>query len=274
MKKRTTVAELEKQLASLGQRHGELAGRLSNHRLELDGLDDYKQALGPMWKTQAGHCMPITLLSTSHLQRLSSGNWVKDPETLRRIWKELDRRGIDDEWRAKDAPRKDPCIEELRRKVCELDKTLKTVAVTNSVGRQVLEDRIVELEDDVIVDEDDDYVGKEFISHIVFPQECKHEFADREREEAIARSHDPLHWKDLTKVAQERTEAEAVLPDDVVDLYGKDMVASIARGPVTGVDHIRVTRRPKNEKIRPPRKPKRKSRIAAAWRAFLSPGYR
>ena len=87
-KTRTTVASLEKRVDlqrkslddhnvivhRLGQRYSELKGRMENQRLELDELADYKQALGPLWKTQAGHRMPITLLSTSHLQRLSSGS--------------------------------------------------------------------------------------------------------------------------------------------------------------------------------------------------------
>ncbi len=110
-------------IAALQRRLTSLEGQQQRDRDTLNEARDYMKALGPLWKTQAGHFVPIMLLSTNHLERLLSGGWANKLSTTIAIKGELDRRRIDAQWRAKDDREvvKDLCLEELRRKVCDLD---------------------------------------------------------------------------------------------------------------------------------------------------------
>jgi len=63
------------------------------HNKVASCLHDYHVALGPLWTTQLGHRRPMALLSTSHLEKLLKGNWLRQlPEHTEFAEQELIRR--------------------------------------------------------------------------------------------------------------------------------------------------------------------------------------
>ncbi len=101
-----TVKQNEQQIADLKKRIEALeedAGSL-NYRLDCASgkLYEYMQAVGPMWKTAAGHARPLSMLSTEHLENLVNGRWLEDKCFHKGYaFRELERRKIDTDMRKK-----------------------------------------------------------------------------------------------------------------------------------------------------------------------------
>lgn len=88
------ITTLQQQIKQLEHSNSE---RLQENR----ALEEVVKTLGPLWKTQAGHTVPMALLSTPHLQQLIGGTWVHSVDSRRFIRKELKRREEDRKWREK-----------------------------------------------------------------------------------------------------------------------------------------------------------------------------